>query len=153
MAIEFYSKTDAYQEFSNFSSHGVEMEGNWYPTIEHYFQAMKFPGHEQAEKIRLAKTPAIAKKLGRTRDVKLRSDWEEVKIEIMRQAVRQKFRTHRQLTELLLATGNEPLVEAAPMDYFWGRGRSGSGKNWLGKILMEVRTELRQKNEAEGRSA
>ncbi|WP_254509437.1 NADAR family protein [Anatilimnocola floriformis] len=143
MAIEFYSKTTAYNEFSNFSPHGIEMEAKWYPTIEHYFQAMKFPGDEQAEKIRLAKTPAIAKKLGRTRDVTLRSDWEEVKIDIMRQAVRKKFRTHRQLTELLLETGEEPLVEAAPMDYFWGRGRSGSGKNWLGKILMEVREELR----------
>lgn len=149
MAIEFYSKTTAYSEFSNFSPHGIEMDGKWYPTIEHYFQAMKFPGHEQAEKIRLAKSPAIAKKLGRTRDVALRSDWEEVKIEVMRNAVRKKFETHAALKEMLLATGDEPLIEAAPMDYFWGRGKSGSGQNWLGKVLMVVREELRKQTEAE----
>jgi predicted NAD-dependent protein-ADP-ribosyltransferase YbiA (DUF1768 family) len=59
MAIEFYSKTTAYHELSNFSPHGIEMEGRWYPTIEHYFQAMKFPGNEHAEKIRLAAKPAV----------------------------------------------------------------------------------------------
>ncbi len=144
MAIEFYSKTTAYQELSNFSPHGIEMDGNWYPTIEHYFQAMKFPGNEYAEKIRLAAKPAVAKQLGRSRKVPLRSDWEEVKIDIMRAAVRQKFRTHAELTQLLIDTGDEELIEAAPMDYFWGRGKGGSGQNWLGKILMEVRSELRE---------
>lgn len=144
MAIEFYSKTAAYHELSNFSPHGIEMDGLWYPTIEHYFQAMKFPGTEHAEKIRLAAKPAIAKQLGRSRKVPLRSDWEDVKINIMRAAVRKKFRTHAELTQLLLETGDEELVEAAPGDYFWGRGKSGTGQNWLGKILMEVRTELRQ---------
>lgn len=144
MAIEFYSKTTAYHELSNFSPHGIEMEGRWYPTIEHYFQAMKFPGSDYAEKIRLAAKPAVAKQLGRSRKVLLRSDWEEVKIDIMRAAVRKKFRTHAELTQLLLDTGDEELIEAAPMDYFWGRGKSGSGQNWLGKILMEVRSELRE---------
>ena len=143
MTIEFYSKTEAYHEFSNFSPHGIEMDGLWYPTVEHYFQAMKFPGHEFADKIRLAAKPAIAKQLGRTRSVTLREDWEAVKIDVMRAAVRKKFTTHPVLTQLLLDTGDEELVEAAPADYFWGRGKSGTGQNWLGKILMEVRTEFR----------
>jgi ribA/ribD-fused uncharacterized protein len=85
-----------------------------------------------------------SQQLGRSRKVSLRSDWEEVKIDIMRAGVRQKFRTHAELTQLLLDTGDEELIEAAPMDYFWGRGKSGSGQNWLGKILMEVRSELRE---------
>lgn len=144
MAIEFYSKTAAYQEFSNFSPHGIEMHGLWYPTVEHYFQAMKFPGHEHAEKIRLAAKPAIAKQLGRARSVPLRADWEQVKLDIMRAAVRQKFTTHAELTQLLQGTGDEELVEVAPTDYFWGRGKAGTGQNWLGKILMEVRNELRE---------
>jgi ribA/ribD-fused uncharacterized protein len=143
MSIEFYSKTTAYHEFSNFSPHGVEMDGLWYPTVEHYFQAMKFPGHEHAEKIRLAAKPAIAKQLGRSRSVQLREDWEDIKIDVMRAAVRKEFTTHAELTQLLLETGDEELVEAAPADYFWGRGKSGTGQNWLGRILMEVRAELR----------
>jgi ribA/ribD-fused uncharacterized protein len=144
MTIEFYSKTEAYHELSNFSPHGIEMDGQWYPTVEHYFQAMKFPGHELAEQIRMAAKPAIAKQLGRSRNVKLREDWEEAKIEVMRAAVRKKFTTHPALTQLLLQTGDEELVEIAPGDYFWGRGKAGTGQNWLGRILMEVRTELRQ---------
>ena len=143
MAIEFYSKIEAYGEFSNFSPHGIEMDGKWYPTIEHYFQSMKFPGHDHAEKIRQAANPMIAKKLGRMRAVRLRDDWEAVKLDIMRAAVRKKFSTHRQLLSLLLETDEEELIEASPSDYFWGRGRSGTGQNWLGRILMEVRGELR----------
>lgn len=144
MAIEFYSKREEYGEFSNFSPHGVEMDGLWYPTIEHYFQAMKFPGHEQSEKIRCAANPKVAKQLGRTRKVALRSDWEEIKLDIMRSAVRKKFSTHDELRQKLINTGEEELIEAAPADYFWGRGKSGTGKNWLGRILMEVREELRE---------
>jgi N-glycosidase YbiA len=146
MTIEFYSKTNAYSQFSNFSPHGIEMDGLWYPTVEHYFQAMKFPGHEHAEKIRLAAKPAVAKQLGRSRKVPIRGDWEAVKVEIMRAAVRKKFQSHAELAEVLLGTGDEQLVEAAPADYFWGCGKSGSGQNWLGKILMEVRSELRAQN-------
>jgi len=77
MAIKFYSKIKAYGEFSNFSEHAIEMHGRSYPTIEHYFQAMKFSGDEQAEKIRTADNPMTAKRLGRTRKVKLRDDWKE----------------------------------------------------------------------------
>ncbi|PHS02693.1 MAG: Swarming motility protein ybiA [Blastopirellula sp.] len=145
MTIAFYSKTESYNEFSNFALFGVEMDDRWYPTIEHYFQAMKFPGNDHAEKIRLARTPASAKSLGRSRKVKLREDWEEVKIDIMRDAVLKKFTTHDELRELLLSTTDQELVENAPGDYFWGCGKSGSGKNWLGKILMEVRDQLKQR--------
>ncbi|QDU56542.1 NADAR family protein [Aeoliella mucimassa] len=143
MAIEFYSKRTLYSELSNFSNHAFEIDGKHYPTVEHYFQAMKFPGHEQAETIRTADNPMVAKQLGRTRKVPLRSDWEAVKLDIMRDAVRAKFTTHPELRELLLGTGDETLVEAAPRDYFWGCGAKKTGQNWLGKILMEVRDELR----------
>ncbi|WP_425615946.1 NADAR family protein [Anatilimnocola sp. NA78] len=144
MAIEFYSRTASYAEFSNFSPHGIEMAGLSYPTVEHYFQAMKFPGTEYAEKIRLAAKPAVAKQLGRSRKVVLRSDWEAVKLDIMRAAVRQKFATHPALRQLLLDTAIEELMEITPGDTFWGAGKSRSGQNWLGRILMEVRNELRK---------
>ena len=147
MATRFYSKIKEYGEFSNFSEHEIELHGKRYPTVEHYFQAMKFPWDEQSEKIRLAGNPMIAKRLGRTRKVKLREDWEEVKLDIMREAVGKKFSTYNELRKLLLETGDEELIEAAPSDYFWGCGKNGSGKNWLGRILMEVREELRNETQ------
>jgi ribA/ribD-fused uncharacterized protein len=146
MAIAFYVKGEPFGEFSNFSNHGVEFDGRWYPTVEHYFQAMKFLGVDHAEKIRLAANPMLAKQLGNSRNVPLRQDWEAVKIDVMRAAVRKKFATHPAIAALLLDTGDEELIEAAPSDYFWGCGKNGSGQNWLGKILMEVREEMRQRS-------
>jgi ribA/ribD-fused uncharacterized protein len=145
MPIYFYSTIDEYGDFSNFSPHGFELDGNYWPTVEHYFQAQKFPGLEYADVIRRAKDPKKAKSLGRSRDWPLRADWEAVKLDIMRRAVRCKFETHADLRAKLLATGDEELIESAPNDYFWGGGRHGTGKNWLGKILMEVRQALKEK--------
>jgi ribA/ribD-fused uncharacterized protein len=148
MTIYFYSKSEHYGEFSNFSPHGFELDGKYWPTVEHYFQAQKFPGTEHAEKIRLAKTPADAKRKGRSRAHPLRVDWEVEKDDLMRRAVRRKFETHPDLRELLLSTGEEELVENAPGDYYWGCGKTGTGRNMLGQILMEVRTALRQETAA-----
>ena len=144
MAIRFYSKNEAFSELSNFSPHGIEMDGLWYPTIEHYFQAQKFHDAEYREKIRTAHTPKDTKTLGRSRKVPLRSDWEEAKDEIMFEACLKKFQTHKTLKELLLSTGDEELVEAAPMDYYWGCGKSSTGQNKLGKILERVRKQLHE---------
>ena len=73
------------------SPHGFELAGRYWPTVEHYFQAQKFPGMEYAEVIRRAKDPKKAKSLGRSRDWPLRADWEAVKLDIMRRAVRWIF--------------------------------------------------------------
>lgn len=142
MPIYFYSKNEENSWLSNFSPHGVEMDGVWWPTVEHYFQAQKFHDEAYREKIRTAKTPAESKSLGRSRKVKLREDWEEVKDEIMHAACLKKFQTHSELRRKLLQTGEEQLVENAPNDYYWGCGRTGTGQNKLGKILMRVRVKL-----------
>jgi len=112
---------------------------NYWPTVEHYFQAKKFDDEAHVEKIRNAKTPSSAKSLGRSRKVKIRQDWEHIKDEVMRKAVRKKFETHDDLRGILLATGKRELIENAPRDYYWGCGACRTGKNMLGKLLMEVR--------------
>jgi len=143
--IYFYSKTTEYSELSNFAPFGFEDEGVYWPTAEHYFQAQKFPGAEHTEyreKICRAKTPRDAKTLGRTRRIAIRSDWDDVKDGIMLYALRKKFAC-KELRQLLLGTGDRPLVEDSPSDTYWGRGRSGDGKNRLGQLLMQVRAELR----------
>ena len=82
--------------------------------------------------------------MGRDRARPLRADWEQVKDDVMRRGVLRKFETHADIRALLLETGDEPIVENAPGDYYWGCGKDGSGKNMLGRILMETRESLRQ---------
>ena len=142
--IYFYSKTAAYYELSNFSPHGFQLDRVYWPTAEHYFQAQKFPAQPAyQEQIRRARSPKDAKALGRSRKVPLRPDWEEVKDEVMRRALRAKFLAHSELATLLLGTGTRRLVENAPSDEYWGCGRTGSGKNRLGFLLMELRGTLK----------
>jgi ribA/ribD-fused uncharacterized protein len=142
--IYFYStREEPYGCFSNFSRHGFELDGLYWPTSEHYFQTQKFAGTPHLEAVRRAPTPKVAAEIGRDRSRPLSADWEQVKDDVMRRAVRRKFEVHADLRDLLLDTGNEPIVENAPHDYYWGCGADGSGKNMLGTILMEVREGLR----------
>ena len=144
MTIYFYTARETpYGCFSNFSAHGFMLDQLYWSTSEHYFQAQKFINTPYLEKVRQTKTPKDAANLGRSRSLPLRSDWEQVKDEVMRNGVLQKFRTHADIREILLATGDESLIENSPIDYYWGCGKDGSGKNKLGLILMEVREVLR----------
>lgn len=118
------------------------LDGLWWPTSEHYFQAQKFVGTPHADQIRQVKLPKDAARLGRQRTRPLCPDWEVVKDEVMRQAVLCKFETHADIRQVLLSTGKQLLVENAPSDYYWGCGQDGTGKNKLGQILMEVRDIL-----------
>lgn len=154
MTIYFYLEREKpYGCFSNFSSHGFILDELYWPTSEHYFQAQKFVGTPYLEKVRQAKTPKDAAKIGRDRSLPLRSDWEQVKDNVMRSCVLQKFKTHTDIREILLSTGNEVLVENSPIDYYWGCGKDGSGKNKLGQILVEVREIFRSGNLYPERSA
>ncbi|NSX54872.1 NADAR family protein [Parasulfitobacter algicola] len=141
--IYFYAQTDPYAEFSNFAPYGVAMDDIWWPTVEHYFQAQKFHDVDYREQIRRCSKPKDAKALGMTRKLALREDWEQVKDQIMLDAVRVKFQTHPAPRDLLLSTGTAEIVENAPMDAYWGCGLDGSGLNKLGYILMAVRNKLR----------
>lgn len=145
MTIYFYtSNEEPYGCFSNFSQHGIEIDGSWWPTVEHYFQAQKFAGHPYAEQIQRASTPKQAAEMGRNRKLPLRPDWEQVKDDVMFQALLCKFKTHPGPRTLLLSTDQEEIVENAPGDYYWGCGADGNGQNKLGKLLMRVRTILSQ---------
>lgn len=147
MTIYFYVEREKpYGCFSNFSAHGFILDELYWTTSEHYFQAQKFVDTPYLEKIRQAKTPKDAANMGRDRSLPLRSDWDQVKDNVMRKGVLQKFKTHVQIREILLATGDEQLVENSPIDYYWGCGKDGSGKNKLGQILMDVREVLRSEN-------
>lgn len=131
---------------SNFHPSPVALDGETYTTVEHAFQAAKTRDPAARKRIREAKTPGSAKALGRR--VQLRTDWEDVKVEIMTDLVRQKFTAHPDLATKLLGTRGAELVEGNTWgDRFWGMSR-GTGRNELGRILMKVRTEIRVEREA-----
>lgn len=141
-AVYFYSLGDDFGDFSNFASYPIKLDGRVWPTSEHYFQAQKFKDKKLRECVRKAKSPGEAARLGRSRKNPLRRDWDSARLNVMRKAVRAKFQQHQELAALLLSTGDAKLVEHTENDDFWGDGGDGSGKNWLGRILMEIRGEL-----------
>jgi len=148
MTIYFYKVSDPYGCFSNFSPHPIQVEGSYWQTVEHYYQAQKFVGSENERLIaviRQTQTPMEAATLGRDRTRKLRPDWEQVKRQVMWQGVLTKFLTHTDIQAILLDTGEELIVEDSPTDYYWGCGQDKTGQNQLGEILMNVRQEVRQR--------
>lgn len=145
--IRFYGQGQIpYGVFSNFSDHPITIDGRNWKTSEHYFQAMKFVGTPYEPQIRDAPTPGKAKTLGGSRKVPLRTDWEQVKDQVMYDAVVAKFTQHDILKTILLETGDAIIIEHTSNDRYWGDGGDGTGRNQLGKTLMKVRDRLR--NEA-----
>lgn len=142
MSIYFYKVAEPYGCFSNFSYHGFQVDGKFWRTSEHYFQAQKFVGTLYEEEIRNVDTAIQAAKMGRDRKRPLRKDWEEVKDDIMRKAVLNKFMQNEDIKKVLLETKEQEIIEQTTTDYYWGCGDDGTGKNMLGKILMEVRESL-----------
>ena len=117
------------------------------PTVEHYFQYMKTPSLEEGLEILAAVTPGKAKRLGRK--CHLRSDWEKIKDDVMLSALRIKFK-NPELRTMLLTTGDEELIEGNFWhDCFWGvcycNKCNHKGENHLGKLLMQVREEIKNK--------
>lgn len=141
--INFYSVSDDFGQFSNFAAFPIELDGEVWPTSEHYFQAQKFADVAYRQKIRQTVSPMQAAKMGRDRKQVLRADWESVKVDIMRQAVLAKFTQHEDLRTLLLATGDARIVEHTENDAYWGDGGDGTGQNMLGRILVDIRERLR----------
>lgn len=143
MSIEDFrdlSSSHQYKWLSNFWPADVEYDGVTYISTEHAYQAAKTLIPEQREEIRRVSTCGQAKRLGQ--NVSIRHDWEDIKIGVMHDLVRQKFSKHSYLKERLILTGRQHLVEGNTWgDLFWGVD-GGEGENHLGRILMDVRAEI-----------
>ncbi len=143
--VKFWRTTDEYGCFSNFSRHPIDAEGKWWPTAEHYYQAKKAINPEDAEKVRMASTPKFAKQIAH--NIPIRPDWEEVKCQVMLDAITMKVEQYPEIKAKLLATGDEQIIEDSPFDYIWGCGADGSGKNLLGNLWMQARAALKAAGE------
>ena len=144
MIVEFDGQ---YDFLSNFYPSTIYHDGITYPTNEHFFQAMKTLDIDERKAIAAAETPGLAKRMGR--NVKLRPDWEKIKVDVMRLGLILKF-TDAELAQKLIATGDEELVEGN----WWHDNTWGScycpdcidkpGRNLLGKQLMKLRKEIQE---------
>lgn len=174
--IDFYDEKKPYYEFSNFyrTAKPLLHDGKEYQTSEHLYQAKKFLGPHAsaaslayAEVVRTAKSPSQCKLLAAQRigggyawrtalnptiqqsldnGVKMRADWDAVKVEQMEEVVMLKFEQDAHCRNLLLSTGEKLLAEHTERDPFWGTGGAArKGENHLGRVLMRVRERLREK--------
>lgn len=115
-----------------------------FPSVEHYYQAMKFYASDKRfELIRKLKNPDEALLITKTPEYKInrRADFDKNKFKIMEEGLRAKFTQNPDAAEMLKSTGNAVLVKACPVCYKCGFGE-GSGENRMGKILMQICKEL-----------
>ena len=131
---------------SNFYPSPISDGNLIFPTVEHMFQAAKTINMSEYEKIACARTPNEAKSLGR--HCAIRKDWEEVKEQIMYKALVEKF-SIPELQKALLSTDDEELIEGnywhdnAWSDCYCDRCKDIKGQSKLGKLLMQVREEIK----------
>jgi len=152
-AILFYGAKDPCYQFSNFYRASIMLDGVAWPTVEHYYQAQKYPEHpKMKELIRSAATPTQAKRLAYDKKyrplIAAAKDWDKRKEDVMRTALHAKFTQHAALQELLLSTDGAQLCEHTAYDRYWADGGGdGSGLNRLGALLMELRSSLQQQRQ------
>lgn len=142
--LDFYSVKNAYGEFSNFALFPLVIDGVNWPTSEHYYQAHKYTDPELMERVRQAKTPMEAALMGRDPKIPKREDWDTYKDIAMEKAVRAKFAQYEELKVLLKATGTSFIYEHTKNDCYWGDCGDRTGKNKLGLLLMQLRSEFNQ---------
>lgn len=132
---------------SNFFPCPVMLDGLEFPTVEHAFVAAKTTNMAERRVIQLLPTPGKAKRYGAR--LELRENWEELKLQVMEHLLRQKFSAGSELAAKLAQTGEVELLEGSNWgDTFWGvRLACGMGHNHLGRLLMQIREELFQKEE------
>ncbi len=154
------SFTGRYRFLSNFYPVEIEHQGIKYPSVEHYYVAMKvtemqlidgvyYTAADFRELISRIPNPADVKKVGQR--IKVRKDWDEKKLDFMTWAVKEKFKDET-LAEMLLSTGEQDLIEGNWWhDKFWGICTcpkcNNTGDNNLGNILMRIRDEIKLQNQ------
>lgn len=138
----YVARQDVNDLLSTSSRHAFSLDDAEWPSVEHYYQAMKFDDEETREQIRSASHPNDTVKLASKYKRKIRKDWEKIKSTVMTRGVYIKCRTHQEVADALLQTGDRKIIETSQYDYYWGCGRDGRGKNTYGRVLMDVRNKL-----------
>lgn len=135
------------QEFyplSNFSAFALRWKHLRFDTSEAAYHWEKFPGYPSVQaSIQLAPSAHEAFQLARRLRDFCRPDWDDIKVDVMREILRAKVRQHEYVRRKLIDTGDRELIENSWRDDFWGWGAKQDGTNELGKLWMQIRTEIR----------
>lgn len=149
--IKFCAPVGEYYFLSPLATFPIRMnvDGTDYvfPSVEHYYQAMKFYASDPRFNVILnTKNPDDTRLLTKTPEYKVnrRADFDKIKFDIMDKALVEKFKQNKRAAELLLSTGDAVLIKSCPVCYKCGFGE-GSGTNRIGKTLMRIRNELQTK--------
>lgn len=144
----YVSRSDEQSPLSSYSPHGFFLDDADWPTVEHYYQGLKFTDPDQRAAIRATQTPSAAKKLADRHAKAVRKDWKKIRETVMTRGLYIKCQAHPTIAKALLATGSIKIVENSMYDYYWGCGRDGRGHNTYGKVLMAIREKLNDEKAA-----
>ena len=142
--IKFYRATGKYGFLSNLHKKALVFEGTTFLTAEHAYQAGKFRDEDTRKWAMEAPKPHLLAILSHglfSWDIV--SNWSKIKVPRMYNVLRAKF-SDNELKSKLLDTGDSILIENSKSDSFWGIGKTGKGKNTLGKLLVKVREEIKK---------
>ena len=137
-----FSRLDEEHLLSSVSAHGFELEGHYWPTAEHYYQAHKYEGMPLVDKILDAKTGVEAHQIGNQWFKRKAKNWKNNRRLWMTRALYRKTIEYDEVRDALLATEDALLVETSLYNHFWGIGRDQRGDNTFGHIWMDIRKKL-----------
>lgn len=143
MYIEFYQELGEYNYLSNYSNYGFYINNIFYKTVEHYYQSEKYLDNEIKQKIINASTPKEASMLGKEQENKIRKDFKLIKNDVMYKGIYEKFIQNKSIMYKLIETRNKTIVEKNVEEYYWGTSKDEPSDNNIGKILMKVRTDIK----------
>lgn len=143
--VRFYEHD--FYPLSNFSAFAIMWKGIKFDTTEAAYHWEKFPTeYDIRNAIQAAMSAHEAFKLAEKYRPLRRPDWDDVKVQVMREILWQKVAQHEYVVRKLLATGERHLVEDSWRDNVWGWGADQKGQNLLGNLWMEIRKAIQREN-------
>ena len=142
---------DGFSSLSNFSAFQIMWKGRCFPTAEHTYQWEKFngPGGGYVQSIIAnATSPYDAFQIGQKYISQIQEGWPTLRVPTVSQILRCKTEQHEYIKFKLLQTGDREIIQDNWADRFWGWGEDKQGFNMLGKIWMEIRDDIRQREGA-----
>jgi len=133
--IFFKSRSENYKEFSTFYPSYIDIRGNTWKTVEHFYQASKADNMFDVIKIKEIDSPKRVRKY--IKEIKTKEEFDLIKNKIMFEGCLAKFKIPK-FKKLLLKTSFIPLYSDSKKDSYWGY----EGKNMLGKIIEQIRFDL-----------
>ena len=137
--IRFHTIDEPYGAFANDAPYGVRIDNVTWPTVTHYMLSRQYPTVPEYS-VRAA--PSISEVHSLTDGTPERNKWDIVRDDFLRRALHAKFSQHLDLEEMIVGTGNMPLVYACPEDSYYGIGPDGNGHNMFGRLLMQARRRI-----------